>query len=530
MILSGIGFQPVGTPIYVPLTSSPSDIQVTDLNADGIPDLATTLPGSNVLSVLYGRGSNQFARAQNIAVGKQPTRVTLADADEDGRMDLIVANSGDNTASVIYNRFDPNEVYRYDSDAIDPDNDTLTYSIVDGPGGLIINSQTGALLWAASPDQVGEHSVTIAANDGRGGIATQSFKIDVQPARDNALPLIATEPNTKIGAGETFTYQATALDNDRDTLQYSLINAPAGAIIDPTTGKVTWDARADMAMSFAPHGINSTGHIEIEAHPSLRPTSLTAEGWYNFTGLPASNGRSNIITSGPATTAGTSYTLYNSANTSLRLEIDYPSPAATFTYSIPYVPTANRWTHFAITIDDSTRAAKIFVDGVERGSTTIPAPLVYNPTQNYWVGDSRTFFTRAIIDNYRLWNVARTPAEIVEGLSRQYNGDTRLVLDYRFDEPQTLTVRDFSPAGNHGYRTANGLLPVFVPGLAETGSHQFIIGVEDGRGGSDQQSFTLDILPELRGTIRGLSFSDLDGNGSRNGTEPVLAGVHLFHR
>ena len=77
------------------------------------------------------------------------------------------------------------------------------------PGGLIINSQTGQLLWAASPDQVGEHSVTVSASDGRGGIATQSFKIDVQPARDNALPLIATEPNARIGAGETFTYQVT---------------------------------------------------------------------------------------------------------------------------------------------------------------------------------------------------------------------------------------------------------------------------------------------------------------------------------
>ncbi len=529
MILPRIGVQPVSPPIYVSVSDSPSDVQVTDLNADGNPDLATTLPGSNVLSVLYGRGNNQFARAQNIAVGDKPTRVTLADADEDGRSDLIVANSGDNTVSVIYNRFDPNEVYRYDSDAIDPDNDTLTYSIVDGPGGLIINSQTGALLWAASPDQVGEHNVTIAANDGRGGIATQSFKIDVQPARDNALPLIATEPNTRIGAGETFTYQATALDNDRDTLRYSLINAPAGAVIDPTNGKVTWDARADMALSFAPHGNGSSGYIDIEAHPSLQPTSLTVEGWYDFTGLPASNGRSNIISSGPATTTGTSYILYNSGNTSLRLEVDYPSPTATFTYTIPYVPTANRWTHFAITIDDSTRAAKIFVDGVERGSTTLPAPLVYNPIQNYRVGDSSVFFTRAIIDNYRLWNVVRTPAEIVEGLSRQYDGDTRLVLDYRFDEPQTLTVRDFSPAGNHGYRTANGLLPVFVPGLAETGSHQFTIGVDDGRGGFDQQSFTLDILAELRGTIRGQSFSDLNGNGSRDASsEPVMPGVHLF--
>lgn len=531
MILQDWGILPSRPPIYVSLSDSPSDIQVTDFNADGNPDLATTLPNSNALSILYGRGNNQFARAQNISVGSQPTRLTLADADEDGRIDLIVANTGDNTASVIYNRFDPNQVYRYDSDAIDLDDDPITYSIVDGPGGLIINSQTGALLWAASPDQVGEHSVTIAANDGRGGVATQSFKIDVQPARDNAPPLIATEPKTRIGAGETFSYQANALDNDRDTLRYSLINAPAGATIDPTTGQVTWDARVDMALSFAPHssgnGFDSRGTVAVAAHSSLQPASLTAEGWYNFTSLPASNQFSNIIYQAGSPNQ-TAYALYNSGNSNLRLELDYPSPINRFVYNVPFVPQINRWYHFAITIDDSTRVAKIFVDGVELGSTTLPGSIVYNPAARAQVGDGGLFFTRAIIDNYRLWNVARTPAEIAEGLSRQYDGDSRVVLDYRFDEPQTLNVRDFSPAGNHGYRKASGTLPKFVPGLAETGSHQFTIGVEDGRGGFDQQSFTLEVLPELRGSIRGQAFHDQDRNGSRNGSEPVMAGVHLF--
>jgi large repetitive protein len=510
MILSGIGFQPVIAPAYLSLTSSPSDVQVTDLNADGNVDLAVTLPDANVLSVLYGRGNNQYARAQNIAVGKQPTRVTLADADEDGRIDLIVANTGDNTASVIYNRFDPNEVYRYDSDAIDADNDTLTYAIVDGPGGLIINSQTGALLWAASPDQVGEHRVTISANDGRGGVATQSFKIDVQPARDNALPIIATEPNTKIGAGETFTYSATALDNDRDTLRYSLIDAPAGATIDPTSGKVTWDARADMALSFAPHGITSGGRVEIEAHPSLQPASLTAEGWFNLTSLTASNGVSNLIIQ--PSSNGVTYSLSTRFNNLLRLTVDYPGATPDVFFDVPFISTTNRWRHFALTIDDTTKVATILVDGVVLGTKILPASIVYTPTARAQVGDSSSTPTQAIIDNYRLWNVARTPAEIAAGLSQQFSGDNRIVLDYRFDLPQTLTVRDYSPAGNHGYRKANGLLPVFVPGLAETGSHPFTIGVEDGRGGFDQQSFAVDVLPELRGSIGGRLTNASNGN------------------
>ncbi|MEL6422902.1 MAG: hypothetical protein AAFQ42_10705, partial [Pseudomonadota bacterium] len=44
----------------------------------------------------------------------------------------------------------------------------------------------------------------ISADDGRGGVATQSFKIAVAPARENAAPLIATTPETEIGAGDAF--------------------------------------------------------------------------------------------------------------------------------------------------------------------------------------------------------------------------------------------------------------------------------------------------------------------------------------
>ncbi|XZE22169.1 FG-GAP-like repeat-containing protein [Pirellulaceae bacterium SH449] len=527
MILSGLNFRPdAPAPIYIHFNSSPSDVVVTDLNFDGKPDLAVTLPNENVLSVHYGLGGGQFARPQRIAVGEQPTRVTLADADEDGRMDLIVANSGDGTASVIYNRFDPNEVYRYNSKAIDPDDDPIVYSIVDGPGGLIINSETGALLWAASPDQVGVHDVTIQADDGRGGIATQSFKIDVQPARDNASPLFATEPSTTIGANETFTYQATALDNDRDTLRYRLLDGPTGAAIDPTTGEVTWDARTDLAIIFAPHGNTSTGRIEVAPSPSLQPASLTVEAWYNFHTLPASNQRTYLMTQ--AGTHGRAYALYNFGNSSLRFEMDFGAPVHNFTYTIPFVPTSNRWYHIALTIDDATRTATVFVDGAALGSTAIPNAIQYNPASRTQIGDSSAFYTRAIVDNYRIWNVARTPEEIAEGLSRQYENDSRIVLDYRFDLPDTLTVRDYSPAGNHGYRIANGMLPPLVPGLAAPGSYEFSIGVEDGRGGFDTQTFTVDILPELRGSIRGQLFDDLDGDGARQTGEPVLAGWHLF--
>ena len=524
MILSGIGFQPVSPPLFVDLLDSPSDVAVVDLNDDGNPDLAATLPDSNVLSVLYGRGNNQFAKAQQIRVGQNPTRVSLTDADEDGRTDLIVTNSGDSTASVIYNRFDPNEVYRYDANAIDPDGDTLAYDIADGPGGLIINPESGELLWAASPDQVGVHDVTISVDDGRGGVATQTFKIDVQSARENAAPLIATQPPAKLGAGEIFSYQASALDNDRDSLRYRLIDGPEGATLDPTTGELIWDGR-DVSIEFLPN-INSK-QLEAPASPSLNPDSITVEGWYNLNELP----RFHTLMFQEGRIFGGAYSLVTRAEEGI-LQFIMAFETETLRINIPYLPELDRWRHYAFTYDHTTGVANFYLDGVLGGTGSVaPQPIALDPTTNTRIAHTST---HARIDNYRIWNYARSPEEIQEGLARQYDGDERLVLDYRFDDLPTRNVRDASPAQNQGYRIYNdGLEAVHAIGLTDPGIHSFTIEVEDGRGGFDTQSFDLEVLPELRGSIIGHLFDDLNGDGDQDdGTEspaePSLEGWQLY--
>lgn len=522
MILPGDGSGAFGAPLYVSLAAAPSDVAVVDLNDDGNPDLAATLTSLNVLSVLYGRGNNQFSKAQQINVGAAPTRVTLADADVDGRFDFIVANSGDATASVIYNRFDPNEVYRYDADAVDPDDDNLTYAIVDGPGGLIINSETGALLWAASPDQVGVHAVTISADDGRGGVATQSFKIDVVAARANAGPLIATQPQTSIGSGEAFSYQATALDNDRDALRYRLLDAPPGATIDPTTGLIRWDGRSDTAVRL------SDGNIVVPADESLRPESITVEGWYNLSRLT----RFQALITDPLYYVGVHET-----NQSLSVVISFTDAGDRISFFAPVRPVTDRWYHVALTYDAATGAATLYIDGLVAGSGTTPTPqpMAFSSNAQTSVGDRGNRATQAVIDNYRIWNVARSAAEIQEGMARQYENDPRLVLDLRFGDVQEQTVQDHSMYGNTGYRVSGGLSPQMVDGLTDTGTYSFSVAVEDGRGGFDQQNFEVSVLPELRGGIAGHLFHDINGNGVQDtgsqagvAAEPSLQDWHLY--
>ena len=421
IILSSIGADPIEAPIYVNLMDSPSDVAVLDLNDDGNPDLAATITGSNALSIHYGLGNGQFTQAQEVSVGESPNRVVAADADEDGRMDLVVTNMGDDTVSVIYNRFDPNEVYRYDSDAIDPDDDALTYAIADGPGGLIINSETGELLWAASPDQIGVHDVTIVADDGRGGIATQSFKIEVEPARENSVPVIAMTPIPQIGANERFDYTVQALDNDNHMLRYSLVDGPASAKIDPTTGELIWEGRTQ-AEAYGLHG--AAGYILVPYAKSLKPESITMEGWFQFSDFSTWPYRSEIFVE---------QGIRSQVLADQTFRTDISLDGETIRLYHDGFAEVGRWIHVAVAYDAETGTGSLFIDGhhVDSASFSTPRPLDITPgTTNVGVG----WPTTATIDNYRVWNYPRSESEIAEGLTRQYENESGLILDYRFED------------------------------------------------------------------------------------------------
>ncbi len=57
--------------------------------------------------------------------------------------------------------------YRYDADAVDPDNDALVFSLERAPSGMTINPVTGLVTWIPSRSQEGRHEIVIAVTDGR---------------------------------------------------------------------------------------------------------------------------------------------------------------------------------------------------------------------------------------------------------------------------------------------------------------------------------------------------------------------------
>ncbi|BAS59966.1 YD repeat protein (plasmid) [Leptolyngbya boryana NIES-2135] len=132
--------------------------------------------------------------------------------------------------------------YSYNLVATDADNDVLLWSLERSPKGMIIDPQSGALRWQPTEDQIGIHKVSVRVLDRFGASSTQIFELQVTGI--NAPPQIVSTPPTIAGVGQTYSYQAIATDPENQPINFVLGRAPAGAVLHPQTGVLTWTPQA----------------------------------------------------------------------------------------------------------------------------------------------------------------------------------------------------------------------------------------------------------------------------------------------
>ncbi len=123
----------------------------------------------------------------------------------------------------------------------------------------------------------------------------------------------------------------------------------------------------------------------------------------------------------------------------------------------------HQYTHVAATYDGST--AKLYVNGVLDTSKSAGSPvsnsagvfyLAHNPDRF----DNQSAF-KGVIDEFRVWNTARTESEIQSTMNQTLNGDEPGLVGYwKFDEGQGTTTADATSNGNDG--TISGA--IWVPG------------------------------------------------------------------
>lgn len=123
------------------------------------------------------------------------------------------------------------QLYRYDAKATDPDTDPLTFDLLMGPAGMTAHPTRGTIVWLPAHEQVGRQQVLLQVRDDRGGVATQSFVIDVLP--ENSPPVITSTPIQQATTGATYRYALAAQDADGDEIQFELGSPISGMVIEP---------------------------------------------------------------------------------------------------------------------------------------------------------------------------------------------------------------------------------------------------------------------------------------------------------
>jgi hypothetical protein len=130
--------------------------------------------------------------------------------------------------------------YVYESDATDPDDDSMSFSLSMGPAGASIDPDTGRITWMPAAGDLGSHAVTVRVEDGRGGSDEQHYLVAVVDGVPNRPPLISSTPVVDAFVNRDYIYALESSDPDSDPLAYLSTAPPAGMQIDLTTGVLAW--------------------------------------------------------------------------------------------------------------------------------------------------------------------------------------------------------------------------------------------------------------------------------------------------
>jgi hypothetical protein len=145
------------------------------------------------------------------------------------------------------------------------------------------------------------------------------------------------------------------------------------------------------------------------------------------------------------------------------------------------------WVHVAAVRVRQTGTLRVYVNGVESGTLTGASTAALNTPVYIDIGgnlvDDRCF--DGLIDEVRIWNVARTGAQIAANMNQRLVGTEPGLLGYwRFDDAAGETARDTSPSGNDGSVRYG---PVWIPSTAPLVDRP---GDFDGDGDADLADFS----------------------------------------
>ena len=136
--------------------------------------------------------------------------------------------------------------FRYEIKAVDDEGDELTYSLLDSPQFMRVNSTLGIITWIPLRDQLGRNSVLVQVEDSSGATNVQAFDLIV--VEPNLTPVFVSEPNPIAVVGSEYYYTVEIFDgNAGDSVQLTLEEFHPDMQFDSDLGILRWTPAEEVA-------------------------------------------------------------------------------------------------------------------------------------------------------------------------------------------------------------------------------------------------------------------------------------------
>jgi proline iminopeptidase len=207
-----------------------------------------------------------------------------------------------------------------------------------------------------------------------------------------------------------------------------------------------------------PPGVNrvlsldgQTGFVRVPDSPSLHTftNAITMEAWFKAASFPPQEGNISSLLRKNVTAGGENFLLrFRTIEGEPWVEASPGYDLGVARASHPFA--TGKWYHVAGVYDGA--AVTIYVNGVKIGAESISGPMSID-NSDLFIGKGDPEFSsgeyfHGVLDEIRLWNVARSPQEIRAALTTPLTGkEPGLVAHWDFDSG---TARDRTGHGNDG--------------------------------------------------------------------------------
>jgi hypothetical protein len=200
-------------------------------------------------SINPGTGSFSWTptEAQGPGVYTFAVRVSDGVVNTDSSISLTVneVNAAPVLNAIANQTIDEETAFSLGASATDSDvpANVLTFSLDANPAGMSIDPNTGAMSWTPSEtDGPGDYPVTVRVTDNGSPSLFHTVSFSVHVNEVNIAPELGAIGNKIVDENTLLTFDTNASDVDQPAngLTFSLVSAPAGASIDPTSGVFTW--------------------------------------------------------------------------------------------------------------------------------------------------------------------------------------------------------------------------------------------------------------------------------------------------